>query len=330
MMGYKESIQRELPKTLKEKVVHHRDRFIKLFKARYMEMLPSLIKYKNGGSVSIDFMKVEIALRNGYDVVIGETRNRDIQVIGYATSKQTSGNPDDLFSTNLLRHGDIKFTIPEHLQLKYYKEISYHDQCQTGNFVVLRNKNVNYVSDVNIIDHYVDELAEIVLSRFSISMQVKISTLFLGEPNDESMNQIISDIYNGNPYIKGTKLFDPDTQIFQIRNEGVAQNFQELKREYQNKISELNNMIGIQSLAVEKASGVSDEEAKSNRSFTTSNANINLDGRNNGLKKLNKRYDLDIEAIYNDEVASEFSELHRKIDIAEAEGGESSNDNDTI
>src|SRR5699024_8884226 len=167
-------------------------------------------------------------------------------------------------------------------------------------FIVLRNKTLNYVSDYNILDHYIDELAEIVLSRYSISMQVKITTLFLGEPNDETLNQIISDVYNGNPYIRGSKLFDLEEQIY--------------------------NMLGINSLAVEKSSGVSDSEAKSNRAYTTSNANIYLDARNNGLKKLNKRYNLEIEALYNDEVLSEFSELAREEE--KENGGDSSNGND--
>lgn len=327
MMDYQKSIDQELNKTLKEKVVHHKQRFIQLFKARYLEMIPSLIKYKNDHTVSIDFLKVEVALRNGYDVVIGETTNRNIQVIGYATTKQTKENPADLFSSQTMRHGDIKFVIPKHLRLEYYKEISNDDECQTGNFVVLRNKTVQYISDYAILDHYVDELAEIVLSRYSISMQVKITTLFLGEPNDETLNQIISDVYNGNPYIKGSKLFDPDEQIYHMNNEGIAQNFQELKREYQNKIAELNTMLGINSLAVEKSSGVSDEEAKSNRGYTTSNANIYLDARNHGLKKLNKRYQFKIEALYNDEVTSEFAEFHKEMEVKENEGGESVNDN---
>src|SRR5699024_5026049 len=330
-LDYSQSIKKELGKSLKEKVVNHRDRFTGIFKARYLEMLPSLIKYKNDHTVSVDFMKAEIALRHGYDIVIGETTSRNIQVIGYATSKQTSGNPEDLFSTNLLRHGEINFIIPKHLQLDYYKEISHEDECKTGNFIVLRNKTINLVSDINILNHYVDELAEIVLSRFSISMQVKITTLFLGEPNDETLLQIISDIYNGNPYIPATKLFDPDEQIYHMNNEHVAQNFQELKREYQNKISELNNMLGINSLAVEKSSGVSDSEAKSNRAFTTSNANIYLDSRNNGLFKLNKRYDLKIEAMYNDEVVSEFQEIENKKEENKSEGGDIVNgNNDTL
>lgn len=327
MNNYIQSIDKTLNGTLKEKVVNHRDRFKTLFKARYLEMLPSLIKYKNSRTVSIDFMKVEVALRNGYDVVIGETKNSNIMVIGYATSKKTTGDPADLFSDNVLRHGEIHFTIPEIMKLNYYKEITHNDKCSSGNFVVLRNKTINYTSDISILNHYIDELAEIVLSRYSISMQVKITTLFLGEPNDETLNHIISDIYNGNPYIKGSKLFDPDEQIYHMKNEGIAQNFQELKREYQNKISELNNMLGMNSLAVEKSSGVSDSEAKSNRAFTTSNANIYLDGRNNGLFKLNKRYGLELEAIYNDEVVSEFGELAKEEEKEQSKGGDPDDEN---
>lgn len=316
-----------LPKTLKEKVVNHRERFSQIFMARYLEMLPSLIAYKGSENVSVDFFKVEVALRNGYDVVIGETTLGNIQVIGYVTSQDTKTNPMQLWSQKVLTKANINFIIDKKYQLDIYQEITDIDSSLTGNFVVLRNKSIRYVDDLVILKHYVDELAEIVLSRFSISMQVKIATLFKGEPNDETINEIISDVYNGNPYIKGTKLFDPNDQIYHMENQGMAQNFQELKREYQNKISELNNMLGMNSLAVEKSSGVSDAEAQSNRAFTTSNANIYLDGRNNGLKRLNKRYGLQVEAMYNDEVLSEFSELAK---IEDDEGGEQANDNKTI
>lgn len=73
----------------------------------------------------------------------------------------------------------------------------------------------------------------------------------------------------------------------------------------------LSQVPSVSSLAVEKESGVSDTEAESNRSFSTSNANIYLDARNNGLQRLNKRYGFNIEAMYNDEVVSEFEELHQ-------------------
>lgn len=310
-------IQQELNETLATKVVNHRDSFARIFQARYLEMLPSLIKYNGELETSIDFMKVEVALRAGYDVVIGQDKNNKLQVLGWATNQQTSSNPAYLFGNRKLKTKDIHFVLPQHLRLKHYTEITHDDQCQSGNFVVLRNKTLQYVNDHEILNHYVRELAEIVMSRFSISMQVKVTTIFMGEHGDETLNEIINDLYNGNPAIKTTKLFDPEDQIYHINNEHVAQNFQELKREYQNKISELNNMLGMNSLAVEKASGVSDEEAKSNRAYTTSNANVYLDARNQGLKKLNKRFGVRLEAMYNDEVVSEFAEIEKSLDSEE-------------
>lgn len=317
---FADGISKELNEQLKDKVVLHRESFVRIFKARYLELLPSLIKYQNAEQTSIDFMKVEVALRGGYDVVIGETKNNNIQVIGFAKTKQTSSNPVDLFSTKSLNERSIDFLIEKQYRMPSYKEISYLDSCKSGNFVILRNKALNYSNDYTILDHYIAELAEIVMSRYSISMQVKVTTLFLGNVGDESLSQMISDIYNGNPYIKASKLFDPKDQIFNVNNENVAQNFQELKREYQNKISELNNMLGMNSLAVEKSSGVSDEEAKSNRAFTTSNSNIYLDGRNPALDKLNRRYGSKIVAMYNDEVVSELTEIAEQKEVKENDG----------
>lgn len=312
--------------TLKEKIVFQRYRFKQIFMARYTELLPSLIKYKNGERLNVDFHKVEIALRSGFDVAIGETINHDIQVIGVVKSKQTFNDPSNIFNDRVLKKQDIDFIIPKEKRLNFYKEVSRFDENKSGNFVVLRNKKMNLVSDFTILEHYIDELAEISLSRFSMSMQVKMITLFLGEPNDESMSKLVNDVYNGVPYAEGSKLFDPDEQIYKFDNGSVANNFQELKREFQNRISELNNMLGVHSLAVEKESGVSDSEAESNRGFTTSNANIYLDARNQGLELLNKKYDLDIEAVYNDEVSSEIQAHNKQLEKDEG-GGINDNNN---
>lgn len=303
-------VKSDIKDTLKERVVNHREKFVSIFTNRYLELLPTLINVKNSEATSIDFLKVEVALRFNYDVVIGMTTKDNLQILGFVRSPLTSENPIDLFSTNTLTKEDITFTIPTHLIPKEMKEISHYDDCATGNFVVLRNKSINFQDDTLIIKHYVDELAEIVLSRFSISMQIKIMTFFRSEINDNTIDTIISDLFLGSPIVKTSNLFDVDEDMIKVDNSNASANMESLKKEYQNKISELNNMLGINSLAVEKNSGVSDSEAKSNRSFTTSNANIYLAGRNHGLEKLNKRYEnLNLEALYNDEVASEFGKI---------------------
>lgn len=299
----------ELNEELEIKAVNHRERFAKMMMNRYLEILPTLIHVKNEGSVSIDFMMVEVALMNNVDVVIGMNTNDRLTVLGYANSKQTKSNPSNFFEVSNLKRADITFIVPENEIPKDLKEIDYRDGCQTGNFVVVRNKILNYQSDHEVIRHYVMELAEIVLSRFSLSMQAKITTFFLSQVGDETINQIITKLYNGSPYIKVGNAFDPIEQIINVSGaSNVATNMVAMKDEYQNKISELNNMLGINSLAVDKASGVSDSEAKSNRAFTASNANIKLVARNHAYKKLNMRYGLELEAVYNDGVESEESD----------------------
>lgn len=296
---------------IKDKVVQHRNRFYHILINRYMELLPSLITYQSDNStVNINWLNVEIALRNNYRVAIGLTTNQTIDVLGVITSEPINiNNHHSLFKPRRLNQNDIDFTIPPEHRFDHYLELSSFDDYNTGNFVVLQNKPFQRVSDLEILNHYATELAEIVTSRFSLSMQSKITTFFIDELGGETVNQIVNDLYNGSPYVKVSKFFDPEEQIIHVDNPAIATNFIELKREYQNKLSELNNMLGINSLAVEKSSGVSDIEANGNQSFTGSNANIYLDTRNKALQGLNVKYNCDIEALYNDNVNSELSNV---------------------
>ena len=150
------------------------------------------------------------------------------------------------------------------------------------------------------------------MSRFSIYMQAKISTVIRAEANDEDVEQITQDLYNGAPYIKTTKFFDPDESILSI-NEGqsIISALPELKREYQNNIAELNNILGLSSLAVDKESGVSQTEAQSNKAYQKANANIYLQARNEKLSHYNDKYNTKLKASYRDEIASELSSLEK-------------------
>lgn len=143
-------------------------------------------------------------------------------------------------------------------------------------------------------------------------MQAKISTVIRGEADDEDVEQITQDLYNGAPFIKTTKFFDPDESILSI-NEGQAliSALPELKREYQNNIAELNNILGLTSLAVDKESGVSQSEAESNKAYQKANAGIYLQARNEKLKHYNDKFKTQIKASFRDEIASELSSLEK-------------------
>lgn len=301
-------VEVELSQDISRRVIEHRNRFRRLIFNRYVEFLPLLINYTNRDTTGIDFIQLEIALRNGYQVVVGKARNDQIMILGYIENQYYKSSNDYFKNFNFaferrLNEKDITFVIPDYLRPDYALEIQNYDGCKSGDFIVLRNKPVNISNDYEVIQHYCDELAEIILSRFSLIMQSKFSKIFVSDINDETVNQFITQLFNGAPFIKTDGYIDSEEDIIDLGNPNIMNALTEMKREYQNKISELSNFLGINSLAVDKESGVSDAEANSNRSFTTSNSNIYLRGRQ-PFEMLNRRFDLNIKPYYDDEATS--------------------------
>lgn len=308
------SLEQELNEKIALKSVNHRNRFARLFLLRYMEMLPSLIKCKGGERTSIDFLKMEIGLITNYDIVLGKNQLGKWCLVGYTKNRDTITDKTKFFinqNNRRLNQNDIIFISNRKNYPEKMKEITLEDDGKTGEFVVIRNKTLSYVSDEEIIDHYTIHLAEIVNSRFSLALQSKVMTFFKGNIGDETVNQIVEELYNGSPYSKVTEFFDPSDQIITINNGNISSNLSELKREYQNIIGELNAMLGIDTLGVDKESGVSETEAQSSNAFSNSIANIKLASRQSSydLIEKNTNGEIKLKAIYNNQVASEMQKL---------------------
>lgn len=306
-------IEQELSEKIDVRVVNHRNRFARIFYSRYLELLPSTIKYYNGNQIpTVDWLKVEVMLRSNYDVIIGETSLGNIRVLGVSKQRMTPSDPANVLAAKPLRGKDIQWVIPKELRLPRMKEITDVDDAQSGNFVVFRNKTLAYNSDYEIIQHYTNELAEIVLSRYSLKMQAKISTFLIGEPNDQTVNNIAESLYNGSPITKVTGHFDPDEHIKEWNNSNVGGMLAELKREYQNTLNELNSILGFSTLGVDKESGVSEGESNSGKSYTTANGNIYLTSRNNACRLLNKRYGYEIHPLFDDNAISTLTVMNEQ------------------
>jgi upper collar protein len=283
----------ELSRDLSRKVIEHRDKFYDFFIGRYMEGLANLFYYS---IKPFDKATLEIALREGYGVAVGVNKFGQLGILGYINNNQFAYNRPDLllkpkrYTGNMINYTMPSDLLPERAKTNQFLEIWNWDNGQTGDFVVFWNKQINLTNDFQIIQHYAEELAEIVASRFSLIMQAKIQTVLTGDPGDETINQMISAIYNGNPFVKLAKTFDIEDHLITINNTDLANNLAQLKTEYQNKIAELNALFGINVLAVDKESGVTASEANGNLGYVTMNGNVWLESRQKALDLLNARF----------------------------------------
>src|SRR5699024_234895 len=184
------------------KVITHRLEFERIIMSRYLELLPYLITYDNNVN-SIDYIQLEQLLRYGKNAVVGETTDGTIKILGYTTDDTNSFNDFDFtFPKRRLIKDDITFIIDKDQILTDYTEITNNDNCSSGNFIVIKNKLVNYLNDISIVRYYAEELSEIALSRYSIILQMKINTFFVGDIGDETINELVKDVYNGAPFVK--------------------------------------------------------------------------------------------------------------------------------
>lgn len=294
MKTHEQGIKKDLQRELSRKVVEHRDRFYNFFVSRYIEMLANLYQYNikpfNKG-------QVELVLRQGYGVVFGKNILKQDTVIGYTQTQDQLNMPDILYRPRLTGR-NITWTLPKALRpegwnTSDYVEIWEKDNGLTGDFVVIQNKTLNLTSDYSIIQYYAEQLAEIVASRFSLVIQSKIMTAILGEPGDTTVDDMISALYNGNPFIRIGRDFDIEDNVLHIDNSSLASNLAQLKTEYQNELAELNASFGINILSVDKSSGVTTSEANGNLSYVTGNANIWLESRQKALDLYNARFGTD-------------------------------------
>ena len=303
-------IEQSLNEKIKMRLVSHRNAVYRFFRNRYREFLPVVIGYTGLENTKIDPIQLEIWLRQGYGVAIGETK-RGVMILGTVSRQSNIYSLSSNFSVAPMTSNDITYFINDKIRVKN-KEITFHDGYETGNMVVIYNKPYQLTNDFEIIDLYSERIAEIALSRFSIYMQAKIATVIRGESDDEDVEQLTQDLYNGSPFIETTLEFDPRQSVLSIDNgASVVGALPELKREYQNNIAELNNILGLSALGVDKASGVSEIEAQSNKAYQKANSNVYLKSRNEKLKLLNDKFNLSIKAEYADEIASELSSLEK-------------------
>lgn len=306
-----------LSSDLSKKVVTFRNEFNDFFYSTYIEAFANMFYYN---IKPFDKAQLELALREGYGVAVGHNIFGQITILGFIQAQQFSTlNPNVFLKRKRYTGKDIAYTINSSLINKRYhtnqfKEIWEQDGGTTGDFVVFWNKQLQLTNDFKKLQHYSEKLAEIEGSRFSLVMQAKALTVLTGEVGDETYNQMISAIYNGNPFVKTSKLWDVDEDILRVDNSNLSNNLAQLKTEYQATIAELNAYFGVNILAVDKDSGVTDAEANGNLGYVTTNGNIYLESRQKALNLLNVRFNKNYQVSFDKQAVGLLGGTHEDND----------------
>ena len=287
-------LESELYNKLSERMYTYRNSFYNITLQSYHELLLSIITYKFDDNFNIDSLSLEYILRYYGNAVIGLCRDNKFRVIGYVTDYNNFFNRQ---STQLTKNS-ITFLVQKELLLDDYKEITYNTK---GNFVVLTNKPlfINNLSDFKIIESYVTKLTEIEVSEFSLVQQARVNTFLRGQADDEDVNELLKNIYNGSPYLLVTENLIPEDMVISVDGVKVTSSFKELKNMKNSTRNEINEYFGIDTAGVSKESGVSQSEIESNNDYLGVRLLTYLDARNNKLNLIKRYYDYECQAISN-------------------------------
>lgn len=289
---YNSGVEVNLADKLMQAIIQKRNYYRKIAYLRYRELILNIRGYVNT-PVSFNKLKCEWYLRNGNHVAVGKDALGNFQLLGTVNDTNSTTSPETPFSDKILTDKDIRFVLPERLVPHETHEITHFDNAKTGDFVVLRNKPFEYVNDFSIVKFYCDRLAEIMSARASLIMQAKQTTVVpVQSGNSEDADQIVNTIYNGAPYLllNNMNVLRLKESLVSLGDASVSEKIKTLKEAFNDEQNELNNILGINTTGIDKASGVSDKEVDSNNDYVLSTTNMYIKGVKEGLDLYNARF----------------------------------------
>ncbi len=263
---------------------------------KMMEILPYLIKWTNA-PITLDTVKCEYYLRMGMNIAIGYNSVGELCLLGYIKTNLTPSNVELIYPVRDQLENNIFWVVPEFLRPAEPKEITH--QNLEGNYIIIRNKDIMYASDMALIINYMIPLGECVRTRLSLLMQGKNNTFIVGEEGDIDIDKMVNTIYQGSPFPKIGIFFSPEEQIIELNGADKLSGLTEVKRAQENLLNEMYADLGLPVLGVDKESGVTTEEANSSDALTSSVGNVYIMSRQRPLDLLNHKWGFDIQVSYD-------------------------------
>lgn len=296
----------------------------------FTNLVLNLITYENAPD-TLDERFLEFNLRyygyarvGGVDkdnvFVLGQNQNGEygLNALGSLIDQSTIPNP---------------FAVDDSTQeLPYLTRMNYQDK--NDGYVTICNKYNYYMAglmttftDMQLVDRVSKSLAKIKASEMRNIDLMKQQFIGLTKNKNLTANQVFQQIQEGKSFIGVDSDLGDITSILDVTDFNIQDYLPSLKTAWNNEVSELLTMLGIDTVGVDKKERLVAMEAAANAQLTEASANVYLQARNQQLEILNHVLGTKIEATFNQQAFHQLVKLQDAQNAGEIDVDEN-NDNE--
>lgn len=296
----------------------------------FTNLVLNLITYENAPD-TLDERFLEFNLRyygyarvGGVDkdnvFVLGQNQNGEygLNALGSLIDQSTIPNP---------------FAVDDRTQeLPYLTRMNYQDK--NDGYVTICNKYNYYMAglmttftDMQLVDRVSKSLAKIKASEMRNIDLMKQQFIGLTKNKNLTANQVFQQIQEGKSFIGVDSDLGDITSILDVTDFNIQDYLPSLKTAWNNEVSELLTMLGIDTVGVDKKERLVAQEAAANAQLTEASANVYLQARNQQLEILNHVLGTKIEATFNQQAFQQLVKLQDAQNAGEI-GVDQNNDNE--
>lgn len=296
----------------------------------FTNLVLNLITYENAPD-TLDERFLEFNLRyygyarvGGVDkdnvFVLGQNQNGEygLNALGSLIDQSTIPNP---------------FAVDDSTQeLPYLTRMNYQDK--NDGYVTICNKYNYYMAglmttftDMQLVDRVSKSLAKIKASEMRNIDLMKQQFIGLTKNKNLTANQVFQQIQEGKSFIGVDSDLGDITSILDVTDFNIQDYLPSLKTAWNNEVSELLTMLGIDTVGVDKKERLVAQEAAANAQLTEASANVYLQARNQQLEILNHVLGTKIEATFNQQAFQQLVKLQDAQNVGEIDVDQN-NDNE--
>lgn len=286
--------------------------YYRIYNDYLTNLVLNLITYENAPD-TLDERFLEFNLRYYGYARVGGVDSDNVFVLGQ--------NQNGEYGLNALGSLIDQSTIPnpfsvddQNRELPYLTRMNYRDK--TAGYVTLTNKYNFYLSgimstftDIQLINRVSKSLAKIKASEMRNVDLMKQQYVGLTKNKNLTANQIYQQIQEGQSFIGIDSDLGDIANVLDVTDFNIHDYLGSLKTAWNNEVSELLTMLGINTVGVDKKERLVSMEAEANAQLTEASANVYLQARNQQLEILNDVLGTKIEATFNQQAFQQLVKL---------------------